>query len=68
MYANRTELEALNGFEPFGENAVYWSGSEYGVGKQGKSSQAWTLRFSATDVFQQEEKSTKHLIRCVRQP
>lgn len=68
MYANRTELEALNGFEPFGENAVYWSGSEYGVGKQGKSSQAWTFRFSATDVFQQEEKSTKHLIRCVRQP
>ena len=68
MYANRADLEALNGFEPFGENTVYWSGSEYGVGKQGKSSQAWTFRFSATDVFQHEEKSTQHLIRCVRQP
>lgn len=68
MYANRTALETLSGFEPFGENAVYWSGSEYGVGKVGKSSRAWTFRFSATDVFQHEEKSTKHLIRCVRQP
>lgn len=68
MYANRADLEALSGFEPFEDNAVYWSGSEYGVGKVGKSSQAWTFRFSATDVFQHEEKSTKHLIRCVRQP
>lgn len=68
MYANRADLEALSGFEPFEDNAVYWSGSEYGVGKAGKSSQAWTFRFSATEVFQHEEKSTKHLIRCVRQP
>lgn len=68
MYANRADLEALSGFEPFEANAVYWSGSEYGVGKVGKSSEAWTFRFSATDVFQHEEKSTKHLIRCVRQP
>lgn len=68
MYANRADLEALSGFEPFEDNAVYWSGSEYGVGKAGKSSQAWTFRFSATEVFQHEEKSTKRLIRCVRQP
>lgn len=68
MYANRADLEALSGFEPFGENAVYWSGSEYGTGKQDGSSKAWAFRFSTTDVYRVEEKSTKHLIRCVRQP
>lgn len=69
MYANRADLEALNGFEPFRENATYWSGSEYGVGKVQKSSQAWAFCFSASgEVFKITGKNTKLLIRCVRQP
>ena len=69
MYANREALEKLSGFEPFGTDAVYWSGSEYGVGKQNKSHQAWTLKFSTTgDPFIVADKSDTHLIRCVRQP
>lgn len=71
MYANRAALEALSGFEPFGENAVYWSGSEYGVGQILKSSEAWTFTFTTTDtaeVFNKDVKSARHLIRCVRQP
>ena len=71
MYANRAALEALSGFEPFGENAVYWSGSEYGEGRLLKSSEAWTFTFTTTDtaeVFKKDVKSARHFIRCVRQP
>lgn len=71
MYANRAALEALSGFEPFGENAVYWSGSEYGEGRILKSSEAWTFTFTTTDtaeVFNKDVKSARHFIRCVRQP
>lgn len=71
MYANRAALEALSGFEPFGENAVYWSGSEYGEGRLLKSSEAWTFTFTTTDtaeVFNKDVKSARHFIRCVRQP
>lgn len=67
MYANREALEALSGFEPFG-NAIYWSGSEYGTGNAMKSSQAWAFSFTASTPFIKAEKSDKHLIRCVRQP
>lgn len=71
MYANRAALEDLSGFEPFGENAVYWSGSEYGEGRILKSSEAWTFTFTTTDtaeVFNKDVKSARHFIRCVRQP
>lgn len=68
MYANREALEDLSGFEPFGTDAIYWSGSEFGEGAAIKSSQAWALKFSSMEPFIVEEKSNVHLIRCVRQP